>query len=213
MSKIAITGTTSGIGQALAIALLEAHDIMHINRPEYDLSDIHKLEKIDFSTVDALILNAWVLDKDIRNSVFEHHELAKWQYIVNCNLVGNLFLIQAYLKARENGTIIFVSSATVTRRKDIEANIMHKFSKKAMSNFIEDIRYEMHYQKKNIRFVDVKPGLTRKSKHQVDHSGRIPTSHDEVVKGIVFALDNPAILNIDFEKHEHVSSANKELLT
>ena len=204
MSKIAITGTTRGIGQHLATTLAQFHQVVDINRPDYELSDVSKLATIDFSDVDALILNAGVLDKDIINSVFENHEVDKWQYIINCNLVGNLFLIQQYLKARQSGTVIFVSGATVTRRKEGSTSIIHTLSKKAMSNFIEDIRYEMRHQGKNIRFVDVKPGLTRKNKNIIDASGRIPLSYDEVTKGIIFALDNSSILNIDFEKHEPV---------
>jgi NADP-dependent 3-hydroxy acid dehydrogenase YdfG len=205
--NIAITGTTRGIGQALASSLGLEHKILHINRPEYDLSDLELLSKIDFSSVDVLILNAGVLDKDIINSPFECQDLNKWKYILNCNLIGNLFLVQQYIKARSNGVVIFMSGATVTRRKEGSTTLIHALSKKAMSSFIEDIRYEIHQQRKHIRFVDIKPGLTRKNKSMIDSTLRIPTSYDEVVKGIIFALENPAILNIDFEKHEPLAES------
>lgn len=206
MNKVAITGTTRGIGAALATTLAESYEILHVNRPTYDLADLSTLSQIDLSSVDALILNAGVLDKEIISSKFEEHDVSKWQYIINCNLVGNLFLVQQYLKARQHGTVIFVSGATVTRRKEGATSIIHTLTKKAMSSFVEDIRYEMQHQQKSIRFVDVKPGLTRKNKSEIDATGRIPLSYDEVVNGIVFALQNPSILNIDFEKHEPLFS-------
>lgn len=205
--NIAITGTTRGIGLALASDLALKHKILHINRPEFDLSDLARLIKIDFSSVDALILNAGVLDKDIINSPFECQDVSKWKYILDCNLIGNLFLVQQYIKARNNGVVIFMSGATVTRRKEGSTTLIHALSKKAMSSFVEDIRYEIHQQGKHIRFVDIKPGLTRKNKSMIDSTLRIPTSYDEVVKGVIFALENPAILNIDFEKHEPLAES------
>ena len=44
--KIAITGTTSGIGKALKNALSSQHEIVCLDRSEFDLSRIENLEKI-----------------------------------------------------------------------------------------------------------------------------------------------------------------------
>lgn len=200
--KIAITGTTRGIGEALAARLSQTHSIVHLNRPEIDLSDFDLLNKLDLSDIDVLVLNAGVLDKNIINFPFEMHDFDKWKYIIDCNLIGNLCLIQQYIKQRTQGIIIYISGATVTRRREGSTSIVHTLSKKAMSNFVEDIRYELHSARKSIRIVDIKPGLTRKDKNQIDSSRRIPTSYQEISNGIEFAITNSSILNIDFEKHE-----------
>lgn len=202
MKNIAISGTTRGIGKTLATRLEKSYNIVHINRPDYDLSDHEKLSSLNFHNVDALILNAGVLDKNIINHTFENQSVDHWKYILNCNVLGNILLCQQYIKHRNEGTVIFVSGAVVTRRKENSTTLIHGLSKKAMSSFVEDIRYEMHNQKKCIRFIDVKPGLTKLSKDMIDSTGRIPTTYDEVVDGIVFALENSSILSIDFEKHQ-----------
>jgi NADP-dependent 3-hydroxy acid dehydrogenase YdfG len=202
MKTIAITGTTRGIGKALAARLESAYNVMHLNRPDYELSDHKKLSTLDFSNVDALILNAGVLDKNIINCPFNQQSVDNWMYTLNANVLGNILLVQQYIKHRSKGTVVFVSGSTVTRRKENSTTLIHSLSKKAMSTFVEDIRYELHSQKHAIRFVDVKPGLTRMSKDMIDHTGRIPTTYDEIVNGIVFALENPSIINIDFEKHQ-----------
>lgn len=209
IKNIAITGTTRGIGLEIAKQLSREYNVVHLNRPEFDLSNLKQMSSIDFSTTDALILNAGVLDKAIINSPFETHDSELWQYILKCNLLGNLCLIQQYIKCREQGTVIFISGATVTRRKEGSTSIIHTLGKKAMSAFIEDIRYEMHTLNHSIRFVDVKPGLTKKDKTMIDSTGRVPSTYEEVAKGIKFALENPAILNIDFEKHEAINRGNQ----
>lgn len=54
--RIAITGTTSGLGQALAMTLSE-HDVIELNRPEFDLSkDLTRLVNDDW---DIFVNNAY----------------------------------------------------------------------------------------------------------------------------------------------------------
>jgi nucleoside-diphosphate-sugar epimerase len=45
--KVAITGTTSGIGKALKDALSSDHTVVCFDRPEFDLNIVEHLEKID----------------------------------------------------------------------------------------------------------------------------------------------------------------------
>ena len=200
--NIAITGTTRGIGGVLAERLSAEYNVIELNRPRYQLNELESLSLVDFSNIDVLILNAGVTDKKILVSEFEHQPVSDWKYIIDTNLIGNIFLIQQYLKQRQSGTIVYVSGAAVTRRKEGSVTTMHALSKKAMSAFVEDLRYELQHLKKHIRLVDVKPGLTKSSKNDIDSSGRIPTTYNEVADGIIFALKHPSILNIDFEKHE-----------
>ena len=56
--KIAITGTTSGIGKALKNALSSEHEIVCLDRTLFDLTKIEDLEKINLSGVDILVNNA-----------------------------------------------------------------------------------------------------------------------------------------------------------
>ena len=56
--KIAITGTTSGVGKALKDALSISYQVVSIDRLDFDFSDVKSLEKIDLTGVDILINNA-----------------------------------------------------------------------------------------------------------------------------------------------------------
>jgi len=56
-NKVAITGTTSGIGQSI-VKKLSHCDITELNRPEFNLIDDAVLDSIDLGGYDVLINNA-----------------------------------------------------------------------------------------------------------------------------------------------------------
>ena len=91
---IAITGTTKGIGRSLSEKLSVHNSVQQMNRPQYDLEDITTFKDIDFSNIDCLILNA----SDETNGKIVDTDFSDLARMIQVNLIGNLYLIQQYLK-------------------------------------------------------------------------------------------------------------------
>lgn len=196
MRKIAITGTTRGIGAATKKLLEQTDNVWSLNRPEYDVSNIETLRSLDFSDVDVLILNAGKAYKDYVKDQSEEHFLET----INLNLTGNMFLVKKYLEQRNEGTIVYISSSCVTRHATHLTLSTYVAAKSGMSAFIEELRYDVAKFQPNIRLVDIKPGATRATHDFFDDTKRIPSTYDQVAEGIKFAVDHPSVINIDFRK-------------
>ena len=89
MKKIAITGTTRGIGAATKILFEQSDTVWSLNRPEYDVADIETLRNIDFTDVDVLILNAGKSHKQYLRDQTENDLLNT----INLNMTGNMYLM------------------------------------------------------------------------------------------------------------------------
>lgn len=196
MKKIAITGTTRGIGAATKKLLEQTNEVISINRPDYDVSNIESLRSLDFTNVDVLILNAGKSYKDYFREQSEEHFLET----INLNLTGNMFLVKKYLEQRSEGTIIYISSSCVTRHASHLTLSTYVAAKSGMSAFIEELRYDVAKFQPNIRLVDIKPGATRATHDFFDATNRVPSTYDQVAEGIKFAVEHPAVINIDFRK-------------
>lgn len=197
MKKIAITGTTRGIGAATKILLEQSNTVWSLNRPEYDVSDIATLQNVDFSDVDVLILNAGKADKQYLRDQPDHDLVNT----INLNLTGNVFLVKKYLEQRTKGTIVYISSSCVTRHASHLTLSTYVAAKSGMSAFIDELRYDLAKFQPNIRLVDIKPGATRATHDFFDATKRIPSTYVEVAQGIKFAVEHKSVINLDFKKH------------
>lgn len=191
--NITITGTTRGLGAEIKRLAELKYTVSNINRPEHDLENLSTLENIDFTNTDILILNAGHQLGGKR--YFSNHAVTEWQRIISCNLVGNLFLIQQYLKQRSEGTIVVVTSAVVT--KPVDDCLVYTASKAGLSNAIKNLRLEVQKQNKKIRFLEVRPSRTRHSDED-DGSGKKITSYTNVAKNIMLTLQTPTITILEF---------------
>lgn len=196
MKKIAITGTTRGIGAATKTLFEQSDTVWSLNRPEYDMSNIATLQNVNFSDVDVLILNAGSSKKENFKTVSEIDLLDT----INLHLTGNMYLIQKYLQQRESGTIVYISSSVATMHTQWPLTT-YTAVKRGMSAFIEQLRYELATTQPNIRLVDIKPGATRATAEKFDVTGRIPSTYSQVAEGIKFAVEHPSVINLDFKKH------------
>lgn len=191
--NITITGTTKGIGKCLFDRLSENNKCIALNRPEFDLEKIEILKKISFIDTDILILNAGSMYSG--KGFFSDHDLSDWTRIVNCNLTGNLVLIQNYVRQRSQGLIVILSSMRAAKFTDDA--LVYSCAKTGLSMAVSNLRLELKKQNKNIRLLDVKPSFT-KANTEPDRLGRKVSTYDQVADGIVSAMQNSQIEEIRF---------------
>tara|TARA_R110000868_G_scaffold404845_1_gene683486 strand:- start:38 stop:652 length:615 start_codon:yes stop_codon:yes gene_type:complete len=137
--KIAITGTTSGIGKALKDVLSFHHEIVCIDRSEFDLSTVENLSKIDLSGVDVLINNAGHANGGGRN--FKNHKAEQWIDILDTNLKAPMFLTQTFINQNQSGKIIFITSQVVEMA--MGGDVAYSASKAGISFFAQCLRKEV----------------------------------------------------------------------
>jgi len=191
--NITITGTTRGIGKCLLHRLESANRIIELNRPEFNLEKIQDMQNISFKYTDILILNAGSLG--IGKCLFSEHYQEDWIRIIQANLVGNLFLIQKYIRQRDSGLIVVLSSMRAAKFTDDA--LVYSAAKTALSMSVRNLRLELKKQNKNIRLLDVKPSFT-KADSSPDPQDRKVSTYDQVADGIVAAMTNSQIEELRF---------------
>ena len=190
--NLTITGTTRGLGAELKILAELKYTVTSLNRPEYNLEDVSTLNNLDFTDTDVLILNAG--HQLGGKGFFTEHDVEQWHKIINCNLTGNLYLMQRYLQQRDEGTIVVISSAVVS--KPVDDCLAYTASKAALSNAVSNLRLEITKQNKKIRLLEVRPSRTRHSDED-DGSGKKITTYKNAAKSIMYAVQTPAISKLE----------------
>ena len=201
--KIAITGTTSGIGESTAKLLAsKGHDIFEINRPKWDHHDLEKLQNIDLAGYDVLICNA---GHDKGHYKFLDSPFDAWMNVMKCNQLAPMLLTQIFARQNKKGTIIYMT--TRPDANSMSAGAYHT-AKAGLKFLINTLRSET----KQIRFVDFSLGRI-KTKIRVNwgislgfdeinytgsHANVIEA--DEIAKQVDHIINNEHITEI-FVKH------------
>ena len=94
--KIAITGTSSGVGQALVTLLKTDHDIVKLTRQHVDLSDTQSLINKNLDFYDMLINCAGTGIGG--KTQFDQHELIDINCILSVNLLAPVYLTHKVLQ-------------------------------------------------------------------------------------------------------------------
>ena len=102
--KIAITGTSSGIGEELSNQLSKNHKVVNITRDSLDLCDINAVTKYNFIQVDMLI-NCAGTDQGGKIS-FVDQDTNTISNILNTNLLSPILLSQKALKTVLSAALI-----------------------------------------------------------------------------------------------------------
>ena len=123
-----VTGTSSGIGEAVARRLLsEGHSVVGVSRGTSAIQHINfQNENLDLSELATLENRLPSLAKQHANvsslvlcagfgrfGNLEEFSYAQIQELINVNLVANLYIVRAFLpalKTRQSGTLVFVGS-------------------------------------------------------------------------------------------------------
>lgn len=197
MKTIAITGTTRGIGLALKQKFGLDHNVVSLNRPQYDLEDINTLN-IDFSHTDILILNAGLANNRLPSQDFVSQPATQWQSIIQNQMFGNLHLLQQYLQQRQQGVVVLLSSVVVEQSR-YSGRAVYTATKAALSVMIDELRHEVKRNKQQIRLLDIRPGLTRDSDEMPeDGQDRRPTTYAQVADAIFYAVEHPTLNTLTF---------------
>jgi len=191
--KIAITGTTSGIGKALAKRLEQDHWLWEINRPHLDLLEDSVLTALDLTGYDVLINNAGA---DYNRADFISHEYVDWQRTIKINMQVPMYLTQKFMQQNSTGTVINITSTGRHRLPTTNSSVFYRASKKALKLFTEEIN-ETH---NNFRIVDIEPGKTQTNFTENAGSFTVHVENamhpDSVVDSVIFALSNTCITRL-----------------
>ncbi len=161
--KIAITGTSSGVGKHLAKLLINDHDVIELTRNVFDLDCPDTITDINF--VDVLINCA---GHDLGGKVkFTEHNFSRWNKILNTNLISVMALCQCTIKHNPNVLIINITSTN--NDKFYPGDLVYSLSKKSLEVFGHMLQEE--YPSTDIR--EVRLGLTKtefnNNRHKLNH--------------------------------------------
>lgn len=198
--KIAITGTTKGIGKAIKKQLLlKDYKVKDINRSDYDLSNFNNIIDIDLTGCDVLINNA---GHDI--GMGNNYKTMKKEDIinqVNVNLLSPMLLTHSFVQQNKSGTVINITSGSIN---DLKENMVTYYTtKSALSCFTKAINIDL---KDKFRFVEVIPRRVKTNFFETSNATHLKTSQylikaKEVAKVILYIIDNPLITNITIKDH------------
>ena len=177
--QISITGTTRGIGRSLCEKLSVHNSVQQMNRPQCNLEDISSMSQIDFSSTDCLILNA----SDEINGKIVDTDFSDLARMIQVNLIGNLCLIQQYLKQRSQGTVVIITSRLAHETTD--SACVYSITKTALSKLVANLRLEYPA----LRFVEIAPSRTRETDQDSNIFKKV-SSYDQVADAIIYALCN-----------------------
>ena len=186
--QISITGTTRGIGRSLCEKLSVHNSVQQMNRPQYDLENISSMSQIDFSSTDCLILNAsdpWK-SSDKTNGKIVDTDFSDLARMIQVNLIGNLYLIQQYVKQRSQGTVVIITSRLAHETTD--SACVYSITKTALSKLVANLRLEYP----TLRFVQIAPSRTRETDQDSNIFKKV-SSYDQVADAIVYTLYNTKI--------------------
>lgn len=182
--KVAIiTGASSGIGRATALALAKAGAKVAAGARRTDrLDSLEKqigsgevmIQKLDVtkksdcdSFVDAVIKKWGTVDILVNNaglmplSFFKNLKVDEWDQMIDVNIKGVLYCTAAaipHMIAKKSGHIVNISS--VAGRIVFPAGSVYCATKHAVAAFSEGIRQELS-QRANIRVTCIEPGVVR----------------------------------------------------
>jgi short-subunit dehydrogenase len=192
-SRIAITGTTSGIGLALVDALSHDNDVTQLSRPDFDLLDDHTLDKIDLRGYDILLNNAGA---DYNRTDFAQHKYSNWKNTVKINLTVPMYLTQKFITQNTQGTVINVTSTGNHRLTTTNSTVFYRTSKVALKHYTNEVN-DTHTK---FRIVDIEPGKTQTNFGSNAGCERVTGSNkmkpDDVVQAVKYAIEHPYITHI-----------------
>lgn len=203
MKTAVITGTTSGIGKAIAQELSRDYRVIEVARRATPSHDLYSLSTPDFlrelDSIDVLIHAAARCD---RRSV-ETASQQDWEDTFNLNVLAPALLTRDLLPAlrRANATVIFINSGA--RKGPHPHNAVYAASKHALLGIADALREE----ESDIRVSTVSPGPTDTPmlRHSFEEMGQPYHAEDYIqpeeiaraVRAVIDAGPTTQLSNID----------------
>jgi short-subunit dehydrogenase len=161
--KIAITGTSSGIGQELSNQLSNNHDIMCITRNELELGNLDAVTDYSMSTVDMLI-NCAGTDRGGKLA-FTEQDSTSIVNILTTNLLSPILL--AHNALRLNPVCKIINITSTNNKQYWPNNLAYSLSKKALSEFGRMLQVDHP----NVNYLEIQLGLTKTNFNQNRYVG------------------------------------------
>ncbi len=182
---IFLTGASSGIGEALALAMAKRGAVLGLvarreellrevaekceqngGKARYFAVDVTDAKAVaeaaeslrnEFGKIDVLIANAGIGGNDSETRNFNHEAVAK---VININLLGAVNTVSAVLPSmleNESGQLVAVSSLAGFR--GLPKSAAYSASKAGMTAFFESVRLDV--QKSGIAVTIIQPGFIK----------------------------------------------------
>ncbi|MGD8559419.1 MAG: SDR family oxidoreductase [Gammaproteobacteria bacterium] len=216
--QIIVTGSSSGIGRAIAVALLDnQYEVIGIARHAQSQSIEHPSyvrRDIDLSAMDKLPAQLNQLTKDFADvhgivfcagrGEFGSLEEFSWQQIqslMDLNFTSQAFLARAYLplfKRRQSGQLIFIGSESAL--KGSRKGAVYCASKFALRGLAQSLRDEC--AKSGVRVSLVNPGMVKGAFFdELDFEpGGDPENYleaEDVAQTVAYILNTRAVISVD----------------
>lgn len=149
---IAITGSNSGLGQALANAL-DNHKIIQMSRVSLDLSNILSVQNYEFEFCDMLI-NCAATDIGGKTNFLEH-AIDYISEIINVNLLSPIILSHKALNKNQNCKIVNITSTNNNRY--YANNLAYSLSKLGLADFGKLLKVDLP----SCKLLEIRLGLTK----------------------------------------------------
>jgi short-subunit dehydrogenase len=156
--NILITGSSSGIGQALYKQLCINHSVFAPTRDELDLSDAQQILNYQLNSFDMLI-NCAATGRGGKIDFSSHRSQAVIE-IINTNLVAPVLLSQRVLATNPGCKVVNITSTN--NNKYYGNDLVYSLTKKSLADFgtMLKIDYPM------LQYLEVRLGLTRTNFNQ-----------------------------------------------
>lgn len=163
--NIAITGASSGVGQALKELLSPLHSVIEINRFQLDLDDPNAVTQYTLPPCDILINCA---GHDLGGKVvFLNHDTNCITKILNANLIAPVLLSKQALTNNINCKIVTITSTNLNNYWGND--LAYTLSKVALHEFNRLLSIEYP----NAKTLEIVLGLTKtnfnKNRHKLNH--------------------------------------------
>lgn len=156
--KIAVTGSTSGVGKALVGLLEMRHEMIHLSRAKFDLGDPEAVIHSKFDACDMLI-NCAGTDRGGKIEFAEHNPIDIHE-IMSVNLLAPMYLTRQALAKNPDCKIVNITSTNNNRYWPND--LAYSLSKKALEEFGNMLRVEYP----DIDLLEVRLGLTKTNFNQ-----------------------------------------------
>ena len=161
--RIAITGTSSGIGRELSNQLRKDHNVVCVTRNELELSNIDAVTNYNMSTVDMLINCAGT---DCGGKIaFAEQDTISIVNILTTNLLSPIVLAQKALKLNPVCKIVNITSTN--NKQYWPNNLAYSLSKKALSEFGRMLQVDHSA----VNYLEIQLGLTKTNFNQNRYVG------------------------------------------